>query len=174
MRAIMLTATSSILLTLAFVLLGRGSFFHWVAVGALVVVAAAAALAGILAFAVSNIGPSPRIRAAAWISLGLAAVLGSTLASLPLGNMILRSDVHAAKEYCESLVPRLEEHRRLHGTYPRDINAVGYTPDPPRLLRERMYYSSDGSSYSFDFTNPSGLLNGFRYDSDSRKWYDLD
>ena len=39
----------------------------------------------------------------------------------------------------------------------------------PRLLPDDFYYSN-GEEFGFDFVDPSGLMNGYRYGSETDRW----
>jgi hypothetical protein len=108
--------------------------------------------------------------AVARASAGIALVAGSSLVSLPVGAALCERDIGAAKGYCESLVPRLESYRRTHGSYPTDVRLVGDVAPPPRLLADGTYYTTTGSGFRFSFVNPSGLMDGYEYDSSTGRW----
>jgi hypothetical protein len=170
-----IVVVGSVLLNVALAALGRGSFSHALAVISLIMcVAVPATLVGLLALAAA-VGPQwPAAKGIARLAFGYAFVFGSTLISLPVGAALLERDVQAAKQFCEALIPRLEEHKMRQGEYPRDIESVGDLPEQPRLLRGRSFYFSDGSKYHFSFSDPSGMLNGYGYDRASKSWYKWD
>ncbi len=162
-------------LNLPLVLLGRGSFLQGMAVTALVVLLAApAALIGGVALLSCYLGRSSWERGVAQGALGLAAVLGSTVASIPAGLAVHQVDVRDAKGYCEGLIPRLEEFRRGHGSYPTDLSQLGRLPPPPLLLRGETFYHSNGDEYDFDFLDPAGMFNGYHYDGEAGQWHRWD
>lgn len=114
------------------------------------------------------------------VLLGLAAAcltLGPPLAGIGLsvvpGRALLARDVDRAKLYCRGLVPRLEAARRAAGGYPESLSEIGERPEErPRLLRDNPYefYASDGETFTFDFVDPSGMLEGLRWDSRVGDW----
>jgi hypothetical protein len=105
-------------------------------------------------------------RVALWA--GLVAL--SAAVSMPIGAVVLRRDIAAAKRYCEDLVPDLDAYKRAHGRYPEGIDAVTAPTRAPRLLRPFPFYTSNGESFSFSFPNPGGMMNFFAYDSKRREW----
>src|SRR5262245_38969026 len=117
MRTIFLIVIGSILLNVAFAELGRGDFSHGIIVFALIAyIAVPAALVGLVGVALGRPLSNPRTMSR--IAFGIAIVVASTLVSLPIGTAKLEQDIQAAKGYCESLIPRLEAHKRQHGMYP--------------------------------------------------------
>jgi len=110
-----------------------------------------------------------RLRAAN-IAVGLLLILALQAPSFVFGRLLLRHDLREAKLFCEQLVEPLDQYRQQHGSYPTDIAAVlpANTPTPP-ILRNN-YYSSNGESFSFEFTDPGGMFNGYEYYSTERHW----
>ena len=97
-------------------------------------------------------------------------VVASTVVSFVPGRMLLKSDIAAAKGHCESLVPKLDAFRVTHGAYPSSIGELPNQEPLPRLLKGSEFYHSEGAAFSFSFGDPSGMLNGFAFDSQSKKW----
>ena len=67
-------------------------------------------------------------------------------------------------------MPVLDDYKRAHGTYPRDLKVVSGSHEPPRMLRDFPYYWADGAEFHFTFLDPSGMMNGFEYSSRSKRW----
>ncbi len=175
MRTVFLVIVSSIALNAALAVTGRGSFGHGIAVLALIMyVAAPAALVGVVASIAAGIARSPAGWALARVAFGHALAFASTVASLPIGAAILQHDIAAAKTYCESLLPQLEDYKRREGAYPADIELLGELPTPPRLLEGSRFYHGHGAEFHLSFANPAGMLNGFVYESRSSDWQPYD
>jgi hypothetical protein len=102
----------------------------------------------------------------------LVGVMICSLAStIPLGSWIHDKDVAAAKQYCEEMIPPLEDYRQRHGTYPATLDLLGDVGPRPRLLREeKLYYNGNEKSYSFSFSEPSCFLGAHNYDSEKKAW----
>ena len=78
---------------------------------------------------------------------------------LPLGALMQQHDIDNAREYCESLIPFLEQHKNDTGTYPQNVEKIAPTLQSlPRLLQPDQFYRSDGDSFRFEFEVPDGLL----------------
>src|SRR5262245_38429059 len=146
----------SILLNAVLVVIGRGSFAHVISVIMLIVyIAVPTTLVALVCLLAARRYQSPTARVIARIAFGLAFALFSTLASLPVGAVILDHDIDVAQRYCESLMPRLEEHKAKHGEYPREIGSITNLPEPPRLIRGESFYSTSGAEFRFSFVDPS-------------------
>jgi len=160
---------ASVALNAGLILIGRGSFAgQLIALGIAVYLGLPILIASALSFI-----PRQRSRILAVLSrvalwAGLVAL--SAAVSLPIGAMVLRSDVATAKRYCEDLVPGLDAYKRAHGRYPKAIDTFTVPAGTPRLLRPYPFYTSDGASFSFWFANPGGLMDGCAYDSNHREW----
>ena len=157
------------LLNLALILLGRGSFLMGlIALSLVAYVAAPAAVIGALLYV------SRKNYRLARVAFVIAAVGASAAVSLFVGGMVAERDVAAARRYCEDLVPRLETYRATHGRYPADIREVDPASAPPQLLRRAAYYHATNDEYAFDFMDPRGMMNGFVFTSTKRRWEEWD
>jgi hypothetical protein len=143
---------------------GRGSFAHGV------LALAVPAYIGIPAAVLALLARLLRKGTLARWAFVVAIVAASGVLSIGPGKLLLRRDLANAKAYCEALVPRLEEHRRIHGSYPKSVDAQ----DAPRLIDRRTFYTTDGRAYFFSIVDPAGLLNVFVYDSTTKKWEQSD
>jgi hypothetical protein len=169
MRTIFLIVIGSILLNFALAEFGRGAFGHGIIViGLIAYIAVPATLLGLVGVALGQ--PLSNARTMSRIAFAVALVATSTLVSLPIGTAKLEQDIQAAEGYCESLIPRLEAHKRQHGMYPSDLGSVGELAEPPRLLKDWPYYGTNGSEFWFSFDNPAGMMNGYMYDSRTKRW----
>lgn len=157
---------TAVIVNAALVLFGRGSLLHFVFVsGAMVWVALpAAAIASVLYFV-----QRPRFARAARRFAAVTAVCASTAISLVPGRWVLEHDIAQAQAFCEASVPRLDQYRRTHGAYPAEISKVTVGA-PPYLLRAGHFYQSDGRRFAFFFSDPAGIMVGFRFASDKRQW----
>lgn len=99
-------------------------------------------------------------------------VVGVIALQLGVGMGILRWDVHRSQQYCESLVPILDEIFLTEHRYPGTLDAEPRLPPPPswQFDTRLINYYSDGASFEFDVTNPSELFGGYRYRHDARRW----
>lgn len=154
---------------------GRGSFIHWFAVMVIATYVGVPALViGACSYFLRNrfLFAQRLARVAALV----AVVSASTLVSLIPGRELVKGDIAAAKKYCESLIPEIDEYQRAHGAYPLDISLIPQSGEVPRLLRgsqsrgEFCQYWSDGSEFSFNFGDPRGIMNFIGYNSHVRRW----
>jgi hypothetical protein len=105
------------------------------------------------------------------IALVVLVLTESLFISLIPGRILLKHDIAAAKTYCESLIPVIDKYRREHGVYPSVLGTVQQNREVPRLLRDRVFYWSDGKVYGFDFSDPRGFMNFVGYRSETRNWF---
>lgn len=150
-------------------LVGRGSFLHWVAVMALLAYVAVPALV-VAGVAMSLCRKWKAGSITARLAGTVALVAASTIVSLWPGSILRNHDIRAAKGYCESLVPKLEAFHRAHGSYPSSVEPVADTSHLPRLLRGSQFYHSDGREYSFLFSNPARMMNFIEFSGAMKSW----
>lgn len=91
--------------------------------------------------------------------------------AIPTNHFIQQRAVAAAKEYPARVAPLLEAYRQAHGSYPTSLDQLPSKPFVPRLLRTSYGYRSAGSSYSFCFGQPGGLIDTWDYDSETQTWH---
>jgi hypothetical protein len=139
-------------------------------VGSLVWIGLPASLfAGIRLFVIRGAG---RTSSTDMTVLSMVAVFGCFVGvAIPANDFVQECAVDAAKEYPAQVAPLLEAYRQAHGSYPTSLDQLPTRPAVPRLLRSRYGYRSHGSSYSFSFGQPGGLINSWGYDSRTQKWH---
>ncbi len=93
------------------------------------------------------------------------------LLSLPFSSFVERRDIAAAKAYPEKIAPLLEQYRQANGVYPTSLDALPSKPSVPRLLRTAYGYRSDGTNYSFCFSEPGGIMDTWDYSSKTHEWH---
>lgn len=108
------------------------------------------------------------------IPISIAAVVIAIFAfsglAIPANSYIHKQAEITAKAYPEKIIPFLEAYREQHGSYPANLDELPDKPPLPRLLRTSHAYRSDGTTFSFFFPKPGGLLDAWYFDSDSREW----
>ncbi|MEK7952062.1 hypothetical protein [Luteolibacter soli] len=145
-----------------FVLMMLGALVAWIGIPALLV-------AGILWLFAFHYGRSNR---PAWTILSIVAALGCfVILAIPANRFVQQRAVVAAKDYPSRVAPMLEAYRRTHGAYPTNLAQLPAKPTLPRLLRSPFGYRSDGSSYSFSFPQPGGLIDSWEYSSETDTWH---
>lgn len=168
-RLIGFAAAASVLLNGLAIWFGRGSFVHLLAA---IVVAAyvglPAFIAGTLFYALR--ARYVRARTIATIAWTVAAIALSMLVSLWPGQRLAARDIEEAKAYCEALALRLEQRKQAAGTYPSDLGGLHERGNGPRLVRQSLFYSSDGRQFELLFADPRGLMEGLAYHSGDRRW----
>jgi hypothetical protein len=171
-RMIVGIALASVVLNGVALLAGRGSWGHGLLVLGIAIYIAAPALVGaMLAFCFRH-----RWRFARRVAL-IAGAVAVVSASLPLSlipsGAIANRDIAAAKEYCETVFPAIEQYRRMNGVYPRDLSVIQRSPQVPRLMRRFPWYWSDGSRFEIFLIDPRGLMSFISYDSQTGRWTDV-
>ena len=126
-------------------------------------------IAGILLLVAVRAG---RSRRPALTILSVVAAFGCFVGlAIPANHFVQQHSVAAAKEYPGRVAPLLEAYRQAHGSYPTSLNQLPTKPVVPRLLRSSYGYRSDGSTYSFCFGQPGGLIDTWDYDSETQTWH---
>jgi hypothetical protein len=156
----LMVGTAVVTLNLAIAWWGLGSLFQYFAVFVLVVIALVCLFMG-------SAIPKPDQSRLAFV---VAAVIGSSLISLPLGRLAHEYEVNLAKRFCDALRPGLEQYRDSIGFYPSFLTEVRAEHSLPRLLRGGGFYESYDGGYRFSFTDPSGIFAGYVFDSRVGAW----
>ena len=91
---------------------------------------------------------------------------------LGFGMAFLRWDIYRSQQYCESLVPILDEIYLRQRQYPPALDAEPVLPPPPSWQFDTglINYYSDGATFSFEVANPAEIFGGFVYHHDAREW----
>ena len=104
--------------------------------------------------------------------LSIVAAIGCFVGlAIPSNRIVQQRAVVAARDYPSRVAPMLEAYRSTHGAYPTNLAQLPTKPSLPRLLRVSYGYRSDGSSYSFSFPQPGGLIDTWEYSSETKTWY---
>lgn len=163
-------------INLALVFIGRGSFGQLLAVICTCWIALVSACIGAIIHLVGHIGggASPTHRRLALRATAFGLLASGCLVSYPIGLLVNRYDVEQAKNFCDRVRSELERYRSETGRYPKRLSEVSDSGRLPRLLQGTEFYQSDGSEYSFQFSDPSEMLAGFAFDSRSEVWDEWD
>ncbi|GAB4531470.1 MAG: hypothetical protein Kow0063_10740 [Anaerolineae bacterium] len=132
------------------------------------------ALAGLIAWLRTRTKETPGLSRGRKGLLLVGLFLSLQAAYLPIAQGLRDLEVRRAQDFINVLIPRLEEYKRLHDTYPDTADLV-LTGDEqvPRLLQlngdfpmeydNRHYYARQGATYGFQFYLPDGFI-GFQYE----------
>lgn len=61
------------------------------------------------------------------------------------------------------------------GLYPTNLVGMIEQTDIPRILKDgNLYYHSQGTNYSITFSDPGGMMNGWDFIGNTRKWSRFD
>jgi hypothetical protein len=165
-----MTLEISAAISLLFALIGRGNVVFSIFIMApAVVVALITLFIGVLYW--GNAVENPSHRRYARRCFAVAFVLFNPLISIPIGRALDNHDIAAAKRYCESLEPSLEQYKQTNGQYPADISRIPIQGSLPRLLRGGPFYFGNGDYHVFNFM-PAGvfLFGGLEWYSGDRVW----
>lgn len=156
--------------------IGRGSFNQFfICVLLAVFVCVPAGGIAVVAFLVSL---KWRPRVLGWVgTISVAVVVVAVLIGLSYvpGYALATYDVGSAWQYCDMLVPLLDEHKERSGSYPDSIAVV--LPEEsslPFLLRNRRFYKhfKDKDSFTMSFKEPRAFFFSWHiFESESREWY---
>jgi hypothetical protein len=94
---------------------------------------------------------------------------GSLLLSLGTGTAIHYWKIREARNYVATMVPKLDQYREEHGEYPATLSAVEAVT-PPKLLGDAHSYTADSNSFRFEYWDAAGMMDGYYFDSTTRRW----
>jgi hypothetical protein len=171
-RGMAFTLAASLAINLVLAAIGRGSFVQSLAVVLIIPIALILLCIGSLIFRFGGASPGHRRLAMRAIAFGLVA--GNCFISLPIGWLVNRYDIEQAKSFCNRLRPELERHRYRTGRYPEQLPPASAGGRLPRLLKDSEFYHSFKDFYVISFGDPSGIFNGFEYDSRDGAWSEWD
>lgn len=166
----------SIGLNATLTLIGHGRFaFDIMILAACIWIAAPLFIFSGIFLAIAYRKPHPvMIGIGQWIMLA-SLVLGSTLASITMGGLLNQREIEKAKKYCEQLAVRLDQMKEQSGLYPTNLVGMIEQTDIPRILKDgNLYYHSQGTNYSITFSDPGGMMNGWDFIGNTRKWSRFD
>jgi len=168
LKVFALALAASVALNAAMVFVGRGSITHVFMLIAAFWLLVILTMAGgvILLFGRRR----PILRRIGTGALVAAAVLMSSVVSIPLGSRVNRADIERAKEFCDRLRPELERQKRETGRYPDHPFPDSAGARLPRLLRGIDFYDACENHYTFSFYDPSELFGFVDYDSRNGTW----
>ena len=113
-------------------------------------------------------GVSPRLRGTFFIFLIFVLALGS---SWVVGKGMHRLEIWQVRSYVEKVVPLLDDYHQAQGGYPKSLDVFDAGRRPSLL----QYHSIDGADgFEFSYWDKSGLMDGYRFDNESRKWLYFD
>jgi hypothetical protein len=102
-----------------------------------------------------------------------AACAGSLIFSGIVGGQINAWKIAAVRGYVARALPVLDEIQAQKGSYPTTL-PVSLLGEPPELLKNYGDYSSNGSSFQFEYLDePAGWAGGrdlYQFDDSTRKW----
>lgn len=73
------------------------------------------------------------------------------------------------RQFVDTTVPFLDEYYNKNGAYPTALSEVGIS-DVPSLLEESGGYSTTKNSFSFEYWDKSGMMDGYVFNSTDREW----
>ena len=155
--------------SLAFVV--RGHFFPCLLAAGIALLGAGTIIFALLTWLLSMVFSEPTGPRFAKRLLFVGIIASSLGSTIPLGGWIQEHDVATAKQYCENLIPLLEEFRQQHGMYPKKIEDLGNNFSPPWLLDcHADFYRRRDSGYSFHVHDHTLLFGEYRFTSDGQRW----
>jgi hypothetical protein len=111
---------------------------------------------------------------ARWLAVRAAVavgVLASTGISAALGVPLAAWDVARAQAHCEKFIPAIEDYKRAHGAYPRDLSFLPRQSWRPYLAGSDCGYDVyQSGAFGFTFSDPRGLMRFVSYGSETGKW----
>ena len=167
-RACLLALCGVVLLTF----FGRGSFRYVLAVlGMNLWIGFPLLILSAAAWFIANLPYWNEFQRMAKVMLLVVGVLAFQLISIPAGQILLSRDVRKAQDYCEALVPMLDEIKQKRGAYPKfQEEIIKGQENLPRLLRSDRFYWRNGQVFVLAFKDPAGISNSYEFNSAKRIW----
>jgi hypothetical protein len=154
---------------LAFVV--RGNCIFWLIVVLAVLFGLFVLAVGTIAWLTEVIYKKPLESRTSKVILLVGLLICSLGSTIPLGAWIHEKDLENAKQYCEDLIPYLDEHHQQYGSYPKEIGEFGNAGRLPWLLQGKWeFYNGHEKSYSFSFADPTQIFAHHYFDSKDKSW----
>ncbi|NLB56629.1 MAG: hypothetical protein GX811_12875, partial [Lentisphaerae bacterium] len=118
----------------------------------------------------------PRFRATKLPGFGFGAMAGLLMILLGTSHadQLKRAHNRDAKQYCETLIPRIDDYFAMHGDYPNTISDIVPEEVPPSsVYLKRQYYRKGTNGFSFSWVDSPKfpLCSGVAcYSSQSKLW----
>lgn len=113
------------------------------------------------------------------VGITLAVVAGILLLQylvIPIGKQVSNYQIDKTQQYCESLIPAIEEYKQVNGKYPETLDDfLSPEAEVPALLQKRSFYIKTGDTFNFAFIEPDSYLNiTYIYDGNTKTWQVFD
>lgn len=166
----------SIVLNIGLTFVGQGRFaFDILILAACIWIAVPLFLLSGIFLAIAYREPHPTMISAGQWSMLASLVVGSTIGAIYLGGLLNNRQINEAKVYCEQLAIQLDVVKEITGFYPTNLTEFAEQEDLPRILKGgNLYYHSQATNYSITFSDPAGLMNGWDFIGNTRKWSRFD
>ncbi|MGC6506177.1 MAG: hypothetical protein ACON39_06360 [Coraliomargaritaceae bacterium] len=113
-------------------------------------------------------GISSRLRGTFCVFVLIALAMGL---SWGVGTLVHRLEIRQVRSYVEQMVPLLDDYYEAQEQYPESLDVLEER-QIPSLLR---YLSIDGGDgFVFSYWDEAGLMGGYLFNSESRKWIYFD
>ena len=163
-------AIAAAVISIIFGVLLKGTFEHWIIVMASGIYVGAPLALFLVIWLLIELKRKGLISNGLRIAFLVSVIIGgSLLLSLGVGTAIHHWEIRAAKNFVTTMVPKLDQYRKDHGQYPATLAALG-SLSPPKLLKHAHGYTTDGENFRFEYWDSAGMMDGYYFDSTSRKW----
>ena len=124
----------------------------------------------------SKTSNSTRLQRTSTILLVISGLLIPQWVAIPFGQEISFRDVQKAKDYCESIIPSLENYKQMNGNYPETLDTIlPQNEELPLLLQSGKFYSGGLNGFQFSFVQPDSFIDRlYVYDSGTKSWHVVD
>ncbi|MDD2235708.1 MAG: hypothetical protein PHG65_00700 [Kiritimatiellae bacterium] len=173
---ILISLVISLGLNVTLTLIGQGRFsFDLLIIAVCLWVAAPLFLFSGVFLAIAYRKPHPVMIGFGQCILLASLILGSTWASIYMGDHLNQREIEKAKKYCEQLAVQLDGMKEQHGSYPTNLVGTIQPSDLPKILQNgNLYYHSQGTNFSITFSDPGGMMSGWDFMGKTRKWRRFD
>lgn len=148
----------------------KGTFGHWLIVIAPVIYLGAPLALFLNIWLIIGLKRDSEIPNGLKKTFSISVIIGgSLLLSLGTGTAIHYWEIREARNYVATIVPKLDQYMKEHGQYPTALSAIEASA-PPKLLSDAHSYTAEFNSFRFEYWDTAGMMDGYYFDSATRRW----
>ncbi len=146
-----------------------GGFIHTIIARFLCIWIAAPAVILLTVSGIKRLRHRDQPRAMSGFMVGYTALALATLGFTGGGMAIFHYRESEVRRFVKQVLPLVDAHKKLAGTYPRNLEEVT-DQSLPYYLRGRGRYTSDGTTFTFYYENPDSIMGGLMLTDSHRTW----
>jgi hypothetical protein len=105
----------------------------------------------------------------------IVSAIGSSVAvSFLVGKLAYYYDIKNIRRFVEEAVPVLDLYYEDNGEFPVSLTSVTLDRKKPKLLKYSRTRKKGNGEFSFYYTDPAGMMDGYGFGSREREWFYAD